>query len=168
MGKIAETGVVGDCTDGAVSEAPIAEHAVGPCKPVVEYELRKGEALAREQHLYVPRRDTMLCGKACKRQFMIVQAVEDFRFDGIQARRAWTAASPRPGRIWCRRAEYERDEIMDVTDHEAAQFRCRQTQPLHELGVARQQLTRVSLVVRISDHRGEPKNSNPSGSTSHR
>jgi hypothetical protein len=156
MRKIAEAGIIGDSADGAVSEALVAEHAAGPCKPVVEDELRKGEALALEQHLYVARRDAMLCGKARERQFVIVQAVEDFRFDGIQARRAGTAANPRPGRIWYR-AEYECDEIMHVTDHEAAQFGCRQTQLLNELSVARQQLTRVGLVVRDSHHRDEPK-----------
>jgi hypothetical protein len=39
MGKIAEADAVGDCADGAIGEAPIAEHVVSALKAAVADEL---------------------------------------------------------------------------------------------------------------------------------
>jgi hypothetical protein len=90
-------------------------------------------------------------GNACERQFVTVQAIEDFRFDRFQAKRPCAATIPGLGRISCR-AAHERGEIVQMTDHEVAQFWCRHAQALNGLSVTRQQLMCVDLMVRIFDH----------------
>jgi hypothetical protein len=54
-----------------------------------------------------------------------VQAVEDFRFDRMQARSAHASAICNCSSIACR-AERKRDEIADMSDHKATQFGARQ------------------------------------------
>src|SRR5260370_34616886 len=83
--------------------------------------------------------DAMACRKGGERQFVTVQAVEDFRFDRIQARSAHAAAVRSFGGV-TRSAERKRDEIVDVTDHELAEFRCREfLLVLDDADAARQQ-----------------------------
>jgi hypothetical protein len=69
----------------------------------------------------------------------MVQALQDFRFDGMQAHSA-DAASIRNRRI-ARRPERKRDEIVDMMNHKVTQFGGRHALLVVEnSNVARQQL----------------------------
>ncbi len=144
MREIAEAGVIGDRADGPLRQPGIAQHAMRAGKALVEQEPRECRSLALEQHLHVARGDAMACRKVGERQFVTVQAVEDFHFDRMQARRAHAAAIRSLGGI-SRRAERERHEIVDMADHDVVQFGCRQALVLDEMNVFRQQLQRFVL-----------------------
>jgi hypothetical protein len=97
---------------------------------LIEQEPRECRSLALEQHLG----DAMACRKIGERQVVTVQAVEDLRFDGMQARCAHAAPIRNHGSI-ARRTERKRDEIVDMTDSEVAQFGRRQALVLDERNV---------------------------------
>ena len=140
MREIAEAGLVGDRTYGSLRKQWIAQHLMGARQTLVEQEPRERRSVALEQHLHVARRDAVAGCEAGERQFVTVQAVEDFRFDRMQARSAHAAAIRNRSSI-ARRAERKRDEIVEMSDHKAAQFGGRKALlVVEEADVARQQL----------------------------
>ena len=140
MGEIAEACLDGDRRDGLPREQRIAQHAMRTGQALVEQEPQERRSVALEQHLHVARGEALARREPRQRKFVAVQAVEDFRFDRIEARGAHASAIRDRGGVACR-PKRKRDEILDMMDHEAAQFGGRQALLIvEEAELARQQL----------------------------
>jgi hypothetical protein len=71
-----------------------AQHERRALEALVEQEPRERRSLALEQHLHIAGRDPVARREAGERQFLTVQAVEDFRLNRIQACGAQAVAMP--------------------------------------------------------------------------
>ena len=80
---------------------------------LVEQEPRERGSVALEQHLHVSRGNAVARCDVGEREFVTIQAVEDFPFDRMQARGAHAAAIRDRSGIACRRAQARRDRRHD-------------------------------------------------------
>src|ERR1700722_7706291 len=120
MGKIAEASLVDDRADGSLREQGITEHIMRARQTLVEQEPRERRSVALEQRLHMARGAPMARCEPGERQFVTVQAAQDFHFNRMQARGAHAPTIRSCGSI-ARWPERKRDEIINIIDDKLMQ-----------------------------------------------